>query len=110
MPDKSLRWMIGTLRTPPIGARARIASGELLRRLQRGERLGFPHTRPMPGIGARVQEMRVADPETRIAWRIVVRIDPDAILVIHWFAKRTRRTSKNVIELCRKRLEDYDRG
>ena len=40
----------------------------------------------------------------------MVRIDPDAILVIHWFAKRTRRTSKNVIELCRKRLEDYDRG
>ena len=50
------------------------------------------------------------DRETRKTWRIVYRIDPGAILVVHWFEKKTRATTKRVIELCNKRLGDYERG
>jgi len=64
----------------------------------------------MPSIGRRVHELRVDDRERRKTWRIVYRIDPDAILVVHWFEKKTRATSRRVIDLCKRRLTEYDRG
>jgi phage-related protein len=82
----------------------------LLRRLQRGESLGMPHSRPMQEIGRRVRELRVNDRETRLTWRIIYRIDPEAILVVHWFDKKTQSTPKSVIDLCKRRLQDYERG
>jgi phage-related protein len=108
MTDKPLRWMLGTLQTPPVGRAARVEAGVLLRRIQRGELVEMPDSRPMASIGKGVHELRVDDRETRKAWRIVYRIDPGAILVVHWFEKRTRTTPKRVIDLCRKRLGDYD--
>ena len=108
--DKPLRWMLETLQTPPVGRGTRVAAGVLLRRLQRGESVGMPDSRPMPSIGRRVHELRVDDREARKTWRIVYRIDHDAILVVHWFEKKSRTTAKRVIELCKKRLGDYDHG
>jgi phage-related protein len=52
----------------------------------------------------------VNDRETRLTWRIICRIDPEAILVVHWFHKKTQSTPKSVIDLCKRRLQDYDRG
>jgi phage-related protein len=54
--------------------------------------------------------VRVNDREMRLTWRIVYRIDPDAILVVDWVEKTTRKTLKSVIDLCKRRLQDYDRG
>ena len=102
--------MVRTLQTPPVGRRARVEAGVLLRSIQRGEAIGMPVSRPMPSIGPRVHELRVDDPETRKAWRIVYRLDEDAVLVVHWFPKTTRATPQRVIELCRRRLGGYDRG
>lgn len=108
--DKPLRWMIDTLTTPPLGRIARIEAGDLLRRLQRGEMLAMPASRPMPRIGRGVHELRVADRETKVDWRIVYRIDVDAILVVHWFEKGSRITPGRIVDLCKRRLERYDRG
>jgi phage-related protein len=108
--DKPLRWMVDTLTTPPVGRIARIEAGDLLRRLQQGEMPAMPASRPMPRIGRGVHELRVVDRETKIDWRIVYRIDADAILVVHWFEKRTRETPGRVVELCKRRLARYDRG
>jgi len=102
--------MIDTLCTPPVGRNARIEAGVLLRRLQRGEALSMPFSRPMPRIGRSVHELRVADPETQRTWRLLYRIDRDAILVVHWFEKTTQETPDHVILLCRRRLARYDRG
>jgi len=107
---KPLRWMQGTLGTPPVGRKARVDAGVLLRRLQGGEVVGMPDSRPMPSIGPRVHELRVNDRETRKTWRIVYRVDPDAILVVHWFEKKTRTMARRVVDLCRRRLGEYDRG
>jgi hypothetical protein len=46
-------WLKGEIKTPPFSATARSEAGFLLRRLQQGEGLSLPHSRPMPGIGAR---------------------------------------------------------
>ena len=52
--DKPLVWLHGKVKTPPFSAEARIEAGTLLRRLQRGERLGMPASRSMPIIGHQV--------------------------------------------------------
>ena len=75
--DKPLVWLKGEIKTPPFSKDARIEAGVLLRRLQRGVKLGMPESRAMPTIGRRCHELRVED-ENR-TWRIVYRIDDDAV-------------------------------
>ena len=103
--DKPLAWLHGEVKTPPFGQAARIEAGYLLRELQRGTSLGMPHSRPMPAIGARCHELRgVAERET---WRIIYRVDADAIVIVEVFAKKTTQTPQAVLEACRKRLKEY---
>jgi len=104
--DKPLVWLHGEIKTPPFATEARIEAGVLLRRLQRGESLGMPHSRPMPTVGRRCHELRVRDGATN--WRIVYRTDGDAIVIGEVFAKKTRTTPKDVIATCQKRFREYD--
>ena len=77
--DKPLVWLKGEIKTPPFSSEARVEAGTLLRRLQRGESIGLPHSRPMPSIGRRCHELRIQD--ENVTWRIVYRLDPDAIVI-----------------------------
>jgi phage-related protein len=104
--DKRLAWLHGEIATPPFSASARIESGYLLRRLQKGEKLSLPHSRPMPTIGARCHELRIADEDS--IWRIVYRIDIDAILILEVFQKKTQQTPKQIIDNCKRRIKHYD--
>lgn len=104
--DKPLVWLHGEIKTPPFSTAARVEAGVLLRRLQRRERLGMPHSRPLPAIGRRCHELRIRD--QRVAWRIVYRVDDDAIVIAEVFAKTTRQTPSQVIDTCRQRLRRYD--
>ena len=104
--DKPLVWLHGQVRTPPFSAEARVEAGYLLRRVQRGETLGMPHSRPMPSIGARCYELRIVDRD--VAWRIMFRVDDDAVVILEVLRKTTAKTPKQVIETCRARLRDYD--
>jgi hypothetical protein len=62
-------WLHGEINTPPFSAAARVEAGVLLRRLQRGERLGMPHSRPMAVFAARCHELRIVD-EDQVADRV----------------------------------------
>jgi phage-related protein len=104
--DKPLVWLEGEIRTPPFSQRARLEAGYLLRRLQQGQTLGMPHSRPMPSIGPRCHELRIND--ERATWRIVYRIDSDAIVILEVFSKKSSRTPKVAIDGCKKRLRGYD--
>ena len=108
MDDKPLVWLHGEVKTPPFSAEARVEAGVLLRRLQRGDRLSMPHSRPMPSIGKRCHELRVQDDD--VTWRIVYRTDPDAVVIADVFAKKTQRTPRAVTERCQARLSAYDRA
>ncbi len=97
----------GEIKTPPFSKEvARVEAGTLLRRFQEGESIGMPHSRPMPTIGPRCHELRIRD-ENRF-WRVVYRLDPDAIVVVAVFRKTTRATSKHDITDCKARLKSYD--
>lgn len=104
--DRPLVWLHGEVRSPPFSTDARVEAGVLLRRVQSGEIIGFPHSRPMPTVGKRCHELRIVDQSA--AWRIVYRTDPDAILILAVFRKSTRATPKQVIDACRRRLRWYD--
>jgi phage-related protein len=105
--DKPLVWLYGQVKTPPFSQAARLEAGFLLRRLQQGEALSLPQSRPMPGIGARCHELRIRDAEQN--WRIIYRIDDDAILILDVFSKKSQATPKPVMEICQQRLKQYDR-
>jgi phage-related protein len=104
--DKPLVWLEGEIKTPPFSQAARLEAGYLLRRLQQGETLGMPYSRPLPSIGPRCHELRINDEWT--TWRIVYRIDSDAIVILEVFSKKSRTTPKAVIDVCKKRLKEYD--
>jgi phage-related protein len=105
--DKPLVWLHGEIKTPPLSVTARLESGFLLRRLQSGERLSLPESRPMPSIGPRCHELRVDDGQ--VTWRIFYRIDGDAIVILDVLKKKTQATPKSTIETCKRRLAEYDR-
>ncbi len=104
--DKPLVWLHGEVKTPPFSKAGRLEAGFLLRRLQGGETLGLPWSRPMPSIGSRCHELRINDENTN--WRIVYRIDVDVIIILEVFRKQTQRTPQVVIERCKKRIQMYD--
>ena len=103
--DKVVVWLHGEIKTPPFSEVARIEAGYLLRRLQLGEKLSMPQSRPMPTIGRRCHELRITD--KNVIWRIVYRTDEDAIVILEVFEKKTNQTPKSVIEICKNRLRDY---
>jgi phage-related protein len=104
--DKPLVWLRGEVKTPPFSATAWLEAGWLLRRLQAGEKLGLPHSRPMPSIAPRCHELRVVDAGK--TWRLVYRIDTDAIVIADVFQKTTAQTPGHVLDDCRRRLRLYD--
>ena len=104
--EKPLVWLHGEVKTPPFSREARLEAGYLLRLLQRGENLSLPHSRPMPAIGPRCHELRIV--AEHVSWRVVYRVDPDAVVILEVFDKKTNRTPVQVIEVCKKRLRDYE--
>lgn len=104
--DKPLVWLYGEIKSPPFSSEARIESGYLLRQLQSGMKLSLPHSRPMPATGPRCHELRIIDENKQ--WRIVYRIDTDAILILDIFEKKTRQMPLGVIASCKRRIQMYD--
>ena len=104
--SKPLVILHGEIKTPPFSAAARLEAGINLRKLQRGMALTMPISRPMPTIGARCAELRIVDVNT--TWRIIYRVDADAVLIAEVFAKKTQATPKTIIKVCKQRLRDYD--
>ncbi len=104
--EKPVVWLHGEVKTPPFSAAARLEAGILLGRLQQGESIGLPHSRPMPSIGRRCHELRIIDEDQ--TWRIIYRIDIDAIVVLEVFSKKTRQTPQSVIDVCKARIRVYD--
>jgi phage-related protein len=100
--EKPVIWVHGKVKSPPFSLAARRETGALLQRVQQGQSLPFPLSRPMPVIGPNCHELRITD-ENR-EWRIIYTIQPSRIYVIDVFQKTTPKTPKRVIDNCRQRL------
>lgn len=78
---------------------------DLLAQLDVGIKLSMPLSRPMPSIGKGVHELRLKDASG--VYRIIyVFVSQNNIWVIHGFKKTTEQTSKQDIELAKKRLKE----
>jgi phage-related protein len=44
------------------------------------------------------------------SWRVIYRIDDDAIIVLDVFEKKTRATPQRLIAECQRRLRRYDQA
>jgi phage-related protein len=103
--EKPLVWLRGEVKTPPFSRVGRVEAGFLLRRLQQGEPLSLPSSRPMPVIGPRCHELRIIDREA--TWRILYYVADDAVVILEVFAKKTRATPNRVLDAAKSRLEKY---
>ena len=103
---KPLIWLHGEVKTPPFTAEGRQEAGMLLRLLQGGEKLGMPLAEPLPDVGARCGSLRIRDAGHN--WRIMYRIDADAVLILDVYPKKTRTIPDEVIRRCKDRLKRYD--
>jgi len=92
----------------PLVCQARLEAGLLFRRLQQGQGLSLPHSRPMPVIGRQCHELRISDRDQ--TWRIVYHVAPDAIVILDVFSKKARATPVQIVEVCQKRLAAYLRA
>ena len=106
--DKPLVWLHGEVKSPPFSRQARLEAGFLLRRLQRGEKVSLPQSRPMRTIGPRCHELRVTDADA--IWRIIYRTDQDAIVIAEVFKEKTTRTPAAVKAGALRRSKEYDRA
>lgn len=79
--------------------------GYLLFKLQKGESLAMPHSKPMPSVAKGCHEIRVKseDGAYRVFYFLKVK---DHILVFHAFQKKTQKTSLKDIEQGQKNLKD----
>ncbi|MGB6000794.1 MAG: type II toxin-antitoxin system RelE/ParE family toxin [Thermoanaerobaculia bacterium] len=99
-------WLHGAVKTPPFSKVARLEAGYLLRKLQQGEILSLPHSRPMPEIGRQCHELRITNRNT--TWRIIYCVNPEAVIILEVFAKTTKKTPSRIVQVCRRRLKDYE--
>jgi phage-related protein len=89
------------LRTFPGSARHE--AGHQIDQVQQG--LQADNWKPMPGIGAGVQEIRIRD--VTGAFRVIcVAKFADAVYVLHCFRKTTQKTSKADLDLAAKRYRE----
>ncbi len=103
---KPLAWLHGEIKTPPFTAEGRKEAGDLRRLLQEGEILGMPQAEPLPIVGPRCGALRVRD--GRHNWRIMYRVDADAVLILEVYAKKTPKIPQAVIDRCKRRLKAFD--
>jgi phage-related protein len=99
--DKPIDWRgssLDDLREFPEAARKRAGYG--LRKLQLGE---LPDDwRPFPEAGPSVNEIRIDSQDGSFRVMYVAKFE-EAIYVLHSFQKKTRKTSRNDIEIARTR-------
>ncbi|MEZ4754497.1 MAG: type II toxin-antitoxin system RelE/ParE family toxin [Bdellovibrionota bacterium] len=108
MTTKPLVWLNSEIKTPPFSKKARLKAGFLLRELQSGVSLSMPDSRQMSVVGKSCHEIRIRDSSAGKTWRIIYRVDFDAIVIAEIFAKQTQKTPKKNIDNARKRLAEYD--
>ena len=96
----------GTLFLDEIGDLSFQMQTKLLRLLQEGVLLSMPQAEPLAIVGPRCGALRARDGDHN--WRIMYRIDADAVVILEVYAKKARKIPGNVVTRCRKRLKDYD--
>lgn len=78
---------------------------DAIARLELGQMLSLPLSRPMPGIGKGVHELRFRDRYG--IYRVIYYLaGAGMIYLLHAFSKKDRKTSQQDIEIAKRRLSE----
>ena len=77
-------------------------------RLEEGQTLSMPLSRPMPSIGRGVRELRLKD-RSGIYRVIYALVAASGVYLLHAFMKKTQATPQHNIEVAKKRLREVSR-
>ena len=78
---------------------------DALSRLEEGQKLSMPLSRPMPSIGKNIHELRLKDRTGAYRVFYFLRVKHEIVL-LHAFKKKAQQTPFHVIEVVRKRLKE----
>lgn len=79
--------------------------GFLLYKLQIGESLSMPHSRPMPSIGRGCYELRVRGEDGSYRFFYLQRLK-NRVLVFHAFQKKTQKTTDHDLQIGKRNLRE----
>ena len=91
------------LRDFPADVKADLA--DALTQLEEGDHLSMPLSRPMPGIGKGVHELRFRD-RAGVFRVIYFLAGADGVFLLHAFMKKSEGTPRQNIETARRRLRE----
>lgn len=81
--------------------------GFLIYRLQKGDLLTMPHSKPMPSVAQGVSELRIQGTDGIYrAFYYLKSEDEEGILILHCFKKKSQKTPIREIEQAIKNLKD----
>lgn len=80
---------------------------DLLARFDAGLSLRMPVSRPMPGVGFRVHELRLKHRSG--AYRVFYALDPGVVTLFHVFRKSSEQTPNRILDLVKRRLREVRR-
>ena len=78
---------------------------DAIARLEEGQKLAMPLSRPMPSIAPRVHELRLRD-RAGIYRVFYALIGPGGIWLLHAHTKKTNAATPQTIDLVKKRLKE----
>lgn len=89
----------------PLGLDLRRQIAELLALLAEGASIGLPVSRPMPSVASGAHELRLRDRSGSCRAFYYTKVK-DAILVFHFFKKKTQATPNREIKIAISRLKE----
>jgi phage-related protein len=104
--DKPLVWGGRGNQNPSVLAKSQIGSGIFASETAAERNARHASFSTAAVDWSAVPELRIND--ERSAWRIVYRIDSDAIIILDVFSKKNRTTPKVIVDLCKRRLREYE--
>ncbi len=96
---KTLHSFVADLTAPPLSKKALNKAVYLLRLAQQGEHPG----KRMKGIGNGVHQLRVSDKNQ--SWRVIYFTDADRVVTLYVYSKKTQKTPKRVVDICKRRVK-----
>ena len=78
---------------------------DIVSRINRGELLQMPLSRPMPSIGLKVHELRLKDKTGQFRFFYWIKVG-DAIYFVHAFQKKTQELPRKEIDIVIKRVKE----
>ncbi len=103
--EKPIIWLGSEIKSPPFSRKERLTAGFYLRKVQEGDILEMPYSKPMFNIGINCYELRINGDKNN--WRIIYHVCEEGVVILDVFKKKTKVIPKNEIKVSGDRLKTF---